>query len=251
MVRNPRRTNRKSVVALSALITAGALVLSACGGGGGEPAATEAATESEVVVPENAVPAATIGMHIEGVEGGAWASAPFGALRLWDNGTAWSQIETSKGVYNWANIDGSLENAQSKGMDKVMLVLGTTPEWAGKKIKDTDYPQPGAASAPKDMADWDNWVETVTTKYTGQFEAYQIWNEVNLKNFYNGTPAEMAEMTKRAYDIIKKNDPNALVVAPSPTLRLTAAFDRFYPEYLTELGKLGWPVDVFDNHCTT
>ncbi|MGB4325406.1 MAG: hypothetical protein WBJ33_09125 [Candidatus Nanopelagicales bacterium] len=248
MVRNTRRTSSKSAVALSALVVAGALVLSACSGGSGEPAATEAATEAAVVVPENAVPPATIGMHIEGVEGGAWASAPFGALRLWDNGTAWSQIETEKGVYNWANIDGSLANAQSKGMNNVMLVLGTTPEWATQKIKDTDYPQPGAAGAPKDLADWDNWVETVTTKYTGQFEAYQIWNEVNLKNFYNGTPAEMAEMTKRAYDIIKKNDPTALVVAPSPTLRLTAAFDRFYPEYLAELGKLGWPVDVFAIH---
>jgi len=248
MVRNSRRTNRKSVVALSALITAGALALSACGGGSGEPAATDAPTETEVVVPENATSPSIIGMHIEGVEGGAWASAPFGALRLWDNGTAWSQIETEKGVYNWSNIDGALSNAQSKGMTNVMLVLGTTPVWAAQKIKDTDYPQPGAAAAPEDLADWDNWVETVTTKYTGQFEAYQIWNEMNLKNFFNGTPAEMAEMTKRAYDIIKKNDPEALVVAPSPTLRLTAAFDRFYPEYLTELGKLGWPVDVFAIH---
>ena len=58
----------------------------------------------------------------------------------------------------------------------------------------------------------------------------------------------MAEMTKRAYDIIKKNDPNALVVAPSPSMRLTAAFDRFYPEYLTELAALGWPVDVMAIH---
>ena len=39
------------------------------------------------------VPATLVGMHIEGAEGGAWAAAPFGALRMWDNGTAWSQIE--------------------------------------------------------------------------------------------------------------------------------------------------------------
>ena len=58
----------------------------------------------------------------------------------------------------------------------------------------------------------------------------------------------MAEMTKRAYDIIKANDPEALVVAPSPSTRLTASFDRFFPEYLTELEKLGWPVDVWSVH---
>ena len=248
MVRNARRTSRKSVVAIGAVMAAGAVVLSACGGGSSEPAATDTATDTPAVVEPNGVPATTVGLHIEGVEGGAWASAPFGALRLWDNGTAWSQIETAKGVYNWKNIDDSLANTASKGMTNVMLVLGTTPEWAAKRVRDADYPQPGAASAPADLADWDNWVETVTTKYAGQFEAYQIWNEVNLKNFFNGTPAEMAEMTKRAYDIIKKNDPEALVVAPSPSLRLTAAFDRFYPEYLTELATLGWPVDVMAIH---
>jgi hypothetical protein len=46
----------------------------------------------------NVVPATLVGMQIEGEEVEAWSSAPFGALRLWDNGTAWSQIETSKGV---------------------------------------------------------------------------------------------------------------------------------------------------------
>ena len=49
-------------------------------------------------------------------------------------------------------------------------------------------------------------------------------------------------------NFIKKNDPEALVVAASPSLRLTAAFDRFYPEYLTELAALGWPVDVIAIH---
>ena len=55
-------------------------------------------------------------------------------------------------------------------------------------------------------------------------------------------------MTKRAYDIIKANDPEALVVAPSPSTRLTGSFDRFFPEYLTELEKLDWPVDIWTVH---
>jgi hypothetical protein len=31
-------------------------------------------------------------------------------------------------------------------------------------------------------------------------------------------------------------------------LRLTKAFDRFYPEYLAAIAELGWPVDVFAIH---
>ncbi len=182
------------------------------------------------------------------MEGGAWASAPFGALRLWDNGTGWSQIELEKGEFKWDNLEGALENATSKGMTDILYVLGTTPEWAAQEVNDEDYPQPGAASAPANLDDWDEWVEAVVTRYGDRITSYQIWNEANLANFYRGTPEEMAQMTKRAYDIIKANDPDALVVAPSPSTRLTGSFDRFFPEYLTELEKLDWPVDVWAVH---
>jgi len=243
MVRNLR--NSKSAVVATGVASL-ALILTGCNSSVTDVTPTE--TPTQVVVDPNAVPASTVGLHIEGVEGGAWASAPFGALRLWDNGTAWSQIELAKGEFKWDNIEGSLENAESKGLTDIMLVLGTTPDWAGKELNDSDYPQPGAASAPKNLSDWDDWVTEVVTRYKGRFSSYQIWNEANLVNFYNGTPQEMAEMTKRAYDIIKAIDPEALVIAPSPSLRLSKAFERFYPAYLEELGKLGWPVDVFAIH---
>jgi len=229
-----------------------ALTLSACGGGGSEsstPSEPQDPAETATSEPDpNAVQRALIGMHIEGVEGGAWASAPFGALRLWDNGTGWSQIETEPGEFNWANLDGALENAESKGMTDILYVLGTTPEWAAQEVGEDDYPQPGAASAPANLDDWDNWVTEVVTRYGDRISSYQIWNEANLANFFNGTPEEMAELTKRAYDIIKAAYPDALVVAASPSTRLTASFDRFYPEYLAALGDRGWPVDVFAVH---
>ena len=227
------------------------MTLAACGGGGDTateitPAPTTSAPE--VTVDPNAIRPSLIGMHIEGVEGGAWASAPFGALRLWDNGTGWSQIELEKGEFKWDNLEGALENATSKGMTDVLYVLGTTPEWAAQEVNEDDYPQPGAASAPANLDDWDEWVTAVVTRFGDRIDNYQIWNEANLANFYRGTPEEMAEMTKRAYDIIKANDPEANVVAPSPSTRLTGSFDRFFPEYLTELEKRDWPVDIWAVH---
>ncbi len=244
MVRNRRQERAKSA-ALSAVVLSAALLLAACGGGDNSDSGASAAPTAEA----NAVPASLVGMQIEGEEVEAWSSAPFGALRLWDNGTAWSQIETSKGVYHWKNLDGALANAKSKGMKDILMVLGTTPTWAASKVTTPVYPPyPGANSAPKNMADWDTWVREVVTRYKGQITSYEIWNEANLKEFFNGTPAQLAEMTKRAYDIIKANDPAAKVVSASPALRLQSAFDRFYATYLSELAKLNWPVDVLAMH---
>lgn len=239
---------RMRLISGVAVIGVLALAVSACGGGSSSTAPSAVAPSAAASVDPNAIPASTIGMHVEGAEGGAWPSAPFGAIRLWDNGTAWSQIETSPGQFKWDNLDGVVDNATSKGMTDILMVLGTTPEWNAKKVNPDDYPQPGAASAPKDLKAWDNWVTEVATRYKGRITSYQIWNEASLKNFYNGTPKEMAELTKRAYDIIKGIDPDAKVVAASPALRLTAAFDKFYPEYLKELAAQNWPIDVLAIH---
>ena len=248
MTLNNARKSKASLVAVVAAVVAATTALAACGGG---DSGSSAASSSAAPVPSadpNAIKPSLVGMHIEGAEGGAWASAPFGALRIWDNGTGWSQIELEPGVFKWDNLDGVVENATSKGMTDILMVLGTTPEWNAKEVGKDDYPQPGAASAPKDLAAWDNWVTEVATRYQGRINAYQIWNEANLKNFYNGTPEEMAELTKRAYDIIKKIDPTATVVAASPSTRLESSFAKFYPAYLKALGEKGWPVDVFAIH---
>ena len=225
------------------------IAVSACSSGGSEPAPSGSASGgTSTAIPADGVQPSLVGMHVEGAEAGAWPSAPFGALRLWDNGTAWSQIELEPGVFKWDNLEGVLENAESKGMTDILMVLGTTPEWNAKKITATDYPQPGAASAPKNLEAWDTWVTEVATRYKGRITSYQIWNEANLKNFWGGTPEEMAELTKRAYDIIKKIDPDALVVSASPSTRLTASFDKFFPAYLKALAADDWPVDVIGFH---
>ena len=241
---------RRPVVRAAVALTAAALVLTACGGSSQDAPPPPQETAAAPAAPNpNAVPTSAVGMQVEGVEVEAWPSAPFGALRLWDNGTAWSQIEVAKGEFKWDNLEGALANAESKGMTDIMMVLGTTPEWAAKTKNEPVYPPtPGANSAPKNIQDWADWVTAVVTRFKGRISSYEIWNEANLKQFYDGTPEELAEMTKVAYDIIKKVDPDALVVAASPALRLDGRFQDFYPKYLAALKQANWPIDVITLH---
>lgn len=211
------------------------------------PAAVKAPTASLVGQP---VSPTLFGMSVADVQKGAWPTIPIGSLRLWDNGTTWGQIETSKGNFNWAALDTAVATAQRNGVNDILMVLAGTPAWA------TDNPSsggaagvlPGAAGMPKNIADWDNWVTAVATRYKGRITSYQPWNEANLTTFSTGTPAQMATLTEHAYTIIKSIDPNALLVAPSTGTRLGGPFKKFYPKYLAELAKRGWPVDVFSAH---
>ena len=197
------------------------------------------------------------GMHVFNVEDGVWPTVPIGSLRLWDNETTWSVLEPAKGQYVWGKLDAADANAEKNGVNNILLVLAGTPAWA------TDDPAsggaagvlPGAAGMPRNIADWDSFVTAVATRYKGRISNYQIWNEANLSTFSTGTPAELAALTKHAYDIIKGIDPNATVVAPSMGTRLgsngaqlSKKFMRFYGAYLRELSQVNWPVDVWAAH---
>jgi GH35 family endo-1,4-beta-xylanase len=188
------------------------------------------------------------GLHVNGAERGVWPTINFGSLRLWDNATSWTNIETSKGVFNWTNLDKVVADANTNGVTDFLMVLSGTPTWATNQRNPISLPAPNASGVPANMADWDDWVRAVATRYKGKITNYQPWNEANLKTFYTGTPAQMADLTKRAHDIIKSIDPSATIVAPSTGLRLNGALQRFYPKFLKELKTRNWPVDVWSAH---
>lgn len=188
------------------------------------------------------------GMHVFNVQTGTWPTIPIGSLRLWDNDTSWAQVEKQRGVFDWTTLDGAVATAQANGNKDILMVLAGTPAWASDDPKAVALPVAGASGVPKDMTAWDEWVTAVVTKYKGRITAYQPWNEANLSTFWTGTPAQMADLTKRAYDIIKRIDPAATVVAPSTGTRLGGPFKKFYPEFLAELKARNWPVDVWAAH---
>jgi hypothetical protein len=190
------------------------------------------------------------GMHVLGVQNPSWwPTIPFGSLRLWDNNTAWLNIETRRGTFHWAALDAAVARSRSQRVNDIVMVLAGTPAWASSTPNAAALPKRGASGVPKDFAYWDEWVTAVVTRYKGRITAYQTWNEANLSTFWTGTPAQLAVLTKRAHDIIKAIDPAATIVAPSTGSRLAKPFVRFYPAFLRELRARNWPVDVFTVHA--
>jgi cytochrome c2 len=165
-------------------------------------------------------------------------NVPVGYLRLWDTETTWRDIEPTNGQYVWRKLNKQIEMAQILDA-RVMLVLGSTPAWAGDG---------SVQSNPRNIADWRDYVGTVACKYGASISAYEVWNEANLQTFWKGTPAEMAELTKVAFEEIRRCNPSALVVAANTTSRATGSFGTFFPEYLEEMKKRGWPADAYSVH---
>ena len=208
-------------------------------------AVVAAPAEARPIAPQ---PVATtqFGMHIPGISQGVTPTVSYGAVRLWDSGVTWGQVQQKKNLYWWNGLDASIADANAQNAN-ILYVLGSTPKWAASNTKQGTYPNKGAASVPS-MKVWKKWVTAVVRRYSSSIESYQIWNEANLTTFWQGTPKQMADLTSAAYKIIRKYDPTATVVSASSTVRLQSAYKKFFPAYLKELKKRGWPVDAIAVH---
>ena len=167
-------------------------------------------------------------------------SVPYGYVRLWDTETTWRDIEPVKGSFVWRKLEKQIQVAQQKDAH-VMLVLGGTPGWANGGG--------GPQNPPSSIDDWSRYVCEVAKHFGGSISAYEIWNEANLTTFWTGSAAQMADLTKAAFDAIRGcAGSGALVVAANTTSRADGSFGTFFPAYLQELKTRGWPVNAYSVH---
>lgn len=191
------------------------------------------------------IPATLFGMNVSGLSEGR---VPTGAssLRIWDAGVTWREMEPEQGDIDWTPLDNIVANAKKSGFTNILYVLGSTPSWAAGPPVAGEVYGPGSASFPKKQSYYLDYVSQVVHRYKGKINSYQVWNEAELKDFYNGTPEELAELTAETYDLVKSIDANADVAAaglvPRPGRMDPGTFDD---KYLKALQSRDWPVDAF------
>ncbi|MEV5559342.1 helix-turn-helix domain-containing protein [Nonomuraea wenchangensis] len=136
-----------------------------------------------------------------------------GAVRLWDSGTRWAEIQPRRGEFDWTVLDRHVAGAREAGLP-VLFVLGGTPEWASPGGPPAPYPDGTRASSPDSLADWDAFVRALVKRYHGRIEAYELWVLATDPRFYSGSIENLVEMTRRASRIIRAEDPRATLVCP-------------------------------------
>ena len=151
-------------------------------------------------------------------------TATLGALRIWDSGAKWGQLNTADSVYNWKPLDNWLDKAQSQGLD-VLYTFGDTPQFAAGANPPAGCLQPGEYSCapPVDVnadgtgtdAHFQAFVTALVTHATGRIAYYELWNEPDYNGFWGGTTAQLVRMGKDAAAIIRSLAPSAKIISPS------------------------------------
>jgi hypothetical protein len=183
-------------------------------------------------LPAAPVPSKLFGVTINSGTG-AMPSFRVGAVRFWDSGTRWSEIQRQRGEFDWSAADRLVNGAEKAGAPP-LFVFGSTPRWANPAASAGPYSD-GTAAPPTDLADWETFVRAVVDRYRGRIEAYELWVLANDQKFYTGSVETLVEMTRRAGVIIRSGDPKATIACPGMGQLWTAEGVSFYRRF-AELG---------------
>jgi hypothetical protein len=157
---------------------------------------------------------------------------------------SWPTVQPARGVWEWGWVDAAVEGARSRGL-KILAILDYTPDWACS----LSSPVGGPTCVPEDVGEWQAFVAAVTTRYDGVVDAYAIWNEPDLSQFWSGDSwAYVHQILVPAAQVIRQNSPSALIVGPelSGSSSPTIPAESFYTEI--DRASAGGYIDVVGQH---
>ena len=156
-----------------------------------------------------------IQVHLPGQDMAAVASSARDLGMTWvKQQIEWKVYEPfARGQIDFGALDAMVNALDGAGL-KILFSVVKAPNWA-RNTTDEDGP-------PADFQDYANFVGALAARYRGRVDAYEVWNEQNLRREWNGRPlsaASYVQMLALAYNAIKAADPSAIVVsgAPAPT----------------------------------
>lgn len=144
-----------------------------------------------------------------------------------------------------------MNTARANGATDLLYVIGATPQWAARDPHAPHYAPwigEGSNSPPAHPRAFTDFVFALVSRYAGRITAYQVWNEPQLADFWTGDMTTLADLTKRAAQIIHRRDPHARVVGAPVLPRPSSGGMKRASRYLTALAKVGWPIDVHAAH---
>jgi polysaccharide biosynthesis protein PslG len=120
-------------------------------------------------------------------------------------GFSWNGVEPEHGKYDFKFWDMLVDESERAGIQLIPYVA-YTPEWAARS-REQYWQQP-----PRELQWYAEMMKTLAARYRGRIHSWEIWNEPDLKEYWQGTADEFAELVRIATPAIRAGDPNAQIV---------------------------------------
>jgi Beta-galactosidase len=140
------------------------------------------------------------------------AEARFGWTRIF----AWWQIlEPQQNQYSFGYLDAQVASALAAGL-KVDLVVASIPSWANGAPANCGIIGAQCSTPPTSTSFYYNFMTTLVAHYRGQVTYYELWNEPDISDFWNGSFSQyITDILENGANAVHATDSTAKVVGPS------------------------------------
>jgi hypothetical protein len=149
----------------------------------------------------------------------------------------WSLVETERDVYVWRRYDALIDRIEERGL-RIFATLSSTPSWA---TRGSEF-----SGMPDDPEEWQEFCYLAATRYRGRIHAWGMWNEPNLKRFWEGNRAQYIRyILLGGAAAVRAADPGALICGPDLAHLSNSDWDGWLSDVITEAGHA---IDVVTHH---
>jgi hypothetical protein len=117
---------------------------------------------------------------------------------------------TRSGAPDYTGLDEVMALSQQYHL-RVVADLLTIPPWMASCRGGSDQSAP-ARCATNDLAGYGSIISQIVRHADPVLRDWEIWNEPDSGEYFNGTPQQYAHMLRSAHDVIKQVDPRANVL---------------------------------------
>ena len=127
----------------------------------------------------------------------------------WTRGSRdWSRIEKEKGNFDFSGYESQIDSACKAGL-KIVVTLAYSNPWLYPEGKSKRY------ISPENIPHFLNYVEEMVNHFRGRVDVWNVWNEPNLKKFWNGPNKDYYELSRQTVQKIRELDPDAYILGGS------------------------------------
>ncbi|MFO0600017.1 MAG: beta-galactosidase [Myxococcaceae bacterium] len=129
----------------------------------------------------------------------------------------WYDFQPEANRYEWGYLDAAVQAARANGLS-IYASVAYTPQWASTMPTCVPLGSDDATKCGNKLpvqAAWTQAVTQVVTRYRGQVDCWGIWNEPNLRTFFDGTLDQfVTTIFIPAANAIRAADPQARICGP-------------------------------------
>lgn len=166
--------------------------------------------------------------------------------------SGWARTEKEKGRYDFAWLDGIVNELVRRGVEPWISLSYGNPIYAAACDGEQSYTgqKMNPLHSPDGLAAWQAYVRAIVKRYGAQVKVWEVWNEPDCTHFFKPLPGktwmeeyvELLRITSEAVRAVQPDARIAVCTAAGPDVRLRQTIRLF------ELGA-GRYADVYTFHA--